>query len=104
MDFLFLAFGFQFSPKILMGFQIWYVMWFPVFLFGFRFLFDLSSLHRSRMVAKPLCAPLVTSDGTVRVLITEERFSVLILIFAVLWLWMNFSTVLRFPIDPMPPL
>ena len=64
--FRFLAFGLRFLSKILLGFWIWYPMWFSVFPFWVpQFLFLLSGnfrLHATQSIAaKPLFAPFVTS-------------------------------------------
>ena len=64
--FRFLAFGLRFLSKILLGFRIWYPMWFSVFPFWVpQFLFLLSGnfrLHATQSIAaKPLFAPFVTS-------------------------------------------
>ena len=117
--FRFLAFGFRFSLKTRPGFWIWYPMWFSVFLFWFRFLFDLSGNYAPPLISNErktyICSTCHQCIGSIRVLITGKwkfisfdgfacglRFWANFL--AVWGFWMIFSTVLRFLMDPNAPL
>ena len=99
------------------GFGFWWS--FRIVPFGFRFLFDPSGhyaplrLHWSRIAAKPLYAPVVNTVSAwlgfwelgcehLSVLtVLHAVFGSCRIFFAVLRLWMIFSTALRFLMDPL---
>ena len=103
----------------LMGYGFGFRWSFWIVLFGFRFLFDPSGhyaplrLHWSRIAAKPLYAPLVNTvadrlefwelgcEHLLVLTVLHAVFGSSRIFFAVLRLWMIFSTALRFLIDPL---
>ena len=117
-DFPFFSIWFSVFVKntCLMGYGFGFRWSFRIVLFGFRFVFDPSGimrLHWSRIAAKPLYAPFVNtvSEWLGFWELGCEHLSVLTVLhavfgscrifFAVLRLWMFFSTALRFLIDPL---